>query len=249
MYAENGHIPKVKNHTIWRYMNFEKFLSLLSSQELYFCPATKFEDPFEGSFAVDNMNSFRLPQLGLNSKNEPFVLDAQRLFEMQREMNKKIRKTMHINCWHINTHESEAMWKLYLKGENGIVIQSTVDRLKKSIEASDILVQLGEVNYIDYEKDSIPEDNLWATFLHKRKSLVHENELRALVFKGYEPKDLTPEELSCTKVSVDLDILAEKIYVDPYSPALFDDQVKSVVHKYNFDFIIEKSKLCNQPLF
>ena len=34
-----------------------------------------------------------------------------------------------VNCWHINEHESAAMWDLYLKSNEGIAIQSTYQKL------------------------------------------------------------------------------------------------------------------------
>ena len=42
---------------------------------------------------------------------------------------KKNREEFAINCWHLNDHESAAMWKLYLKSNEGIVIQSTFTNL------------------------------------------------------------------------------------------------------------------------
>lgn len=42
-------IPLPKDRDIlWRYLSFEKFVSLLSTKSLYFATANQFEDPFEG---------------------------------------------------------------------------------------------------------------------------------------------------------------------------------------------------------
>lgn len=52
MFDENPYFeaPKDKDSKIWRYMSLEKFISLLSKKELYFCNSTCFEDTHEGAY-------------------------------------------------------------------------------------------------------------------------------------------------------------------------------------------------------
>ena len=49
------------------------------------------------------------------------------------KINKHWPKYNAINCWHMNDHESAAMWKLYLKSNEGIAVQSTYETLRDSI--------------------------------------------------------------------------------------------------------------------
>ena len=65
------------------------------------------------------------------------------------EINKKWPKYVAVNCWHENEHESAAMWKLYIKSVEGIAIQSTYSKLKKSF-INDEIIFIGKVKYIDY---------------------------------------------------------------------------------------------------
>jgi hypothetical protein len=52
----------------------------------------------------------------------------------------------------MNDHESDALWKLYLKGSQGIAIQSTAERVKSSFEKTGTHpVYMAVVEYIDYE--------------------------------------------------------------------------------------------------
>jgi len=53
------------------------------------------------------------------------------------EINRNWPKFNAINCWHMNDHESAAMWKLYLKSDEGIAIQSTYRKLKDAITDDD----------------------------------------------------------------------------------------------------------------
>src|SRR5688572_28587310 len=42
-------IPVPPETKIWRYLEHEKFISLLEERALFFCRTDKFPDPFEGS--------------------------------------------------------------------------------------------------------------------------------------------------------------------------------------------------------
>ena len=61
------------------------------------------------------------------------------------------------------------MWKLYLKSDEGIAIQSTYNKFKTSI-IDPQTVYIGTVNYIDYENEYINSTNILQAFVHKRKS-------------------------------------------------------------------------------
>ncbi len=49
IYYHENFIPLEPNTIIWRYLDFEKYKSLLENKALFFCRADKFIDPFEGS--------------------------------------------------------------------------------------------------------------------------------------------------------------------------------------------------------
>jgi len=156
------------NMTVWRYLDFTKFVSILDRQALFFCRADKLDDPFEGSQTKANV-PLRAELYKDNISPEDISGDY-----------KWLTKITAINCWHINSYESFVMWKLYLKSNEGIAIRSTFRRLRDSLKDTKPDVYIGKVNYIDYEKDNIPKDFL-SPFLHKRKSFDHEKELRAIV--------------------------------------------------------------------
>ncbi|GEM_PF-5423954 len=74
------------------------------------------------------------------------------------------RKTKFINCWHLNDFESAAMWDFYLKSNEGIAIQTTFDRFKRSLNRSKEEIYMGKVK----------------PFFTKRISFSHENDVRLL---------------------------------------------------------------------
>src|SRR5207248_1539762 len=104
-----------------------------------------------------------------------------RVLQNMGQLNRKWRDHTAINCWHLNDHESAAMWKLYLKSDDGVAIQSTYRNLRDCFNLTEERIFLGLVRYVDYERDVIPEGTMFTPFIHKRKSFQHENEVRALI--------------------------------------------------------------------
>lgn len=237
--------PTDPNIKIWRFMDFTKFVALLETRKLFFTRADKFDDPFEGSYSK------------ANQQLRPVVYK-----DMTEDMLKKMssiyilfRQHVALNCWHMNEYESAAMWKLYVKGNEGIALQSTFTLFKNSFNVhteDDIFV--GKVKYIDYEKDWMPEGNLFCPFMHKRISFEHERELRALLYR-FPTKD-EKMDMSVTTiengifVSIDLNVLINAIFVSPTSPEWFYDLAQSIVRKYGLDkSVIQSSLAGNSPIF
>ena len=168
------------------------------------------------------------------------------------EINRRWPKFNAINCWHMNDHESAAMWKLYLKSDEGIAIQSTYKKLRDAI-TDDEKFFLGIVKYIDYESEWIDAGNLLSPFVHKRKSFEHEREVRAVVTKfptGESGFDFTQETIAHgLQLRVDLERLIENIYVAPSAPDWLSGLVSAVVQRYGYTFSVVHSRLNEQPVF
>jgi len=140
------------------------------------------------------------------------------------ERNKHSLEYFAVSCWHLNSHESEAMWKLYIKSEEGVAIQSTYRRLCESLSRCQGEIFIGKVKYIDYATDQSNEPDFWP-LMHKRKSLTHEQEVRAITMDWpclYGNGTFHASTINNgVKVSVPLGTLIEKIYVAPNAPAQF----------------------------
>lgn len=115
--------PPAKNCTLWRYLDFAKFRSLLETKTLYFTRDDRFEDPWEGMPSPEFVRRFRA-----QNKGAP----ADRL-EGLVQVFCKMRETFFVSCWCASEHESAAMWKLY---PEGVAILTDHDRLSKVFEAS-----------------------------------------------------------------------------------------------------------------
>lgn len=232
---------------LWRYMDFTKFIQLLESSSLFFNRADKFEDSFEGRHPKASVQQF-------SSSYREFLLAGGCDDEMAERCTKASvdglasnRSITGINCWHKNEHESAAMWKLYLRSNEGVAIKTTFARLKSSFieESHEILV--GVVKYMDFEKNHIDFTNIFSPFLHKRLSFEHEKEVRAIVWRSdllnFSPEkanDLFPYGMN---VKCDLSILVEQVYVAPTAPAWFKDLVKSALSRFNINAPVNQSSL------
>lgn len=251
MYKENANLiqPENENIKIWRYLDFTKFVSLIDTRRLYFARADKLEDPFEGSWPKNNVNGRNNIPEDLSKKKQQKFIEFMRF---KGEVHKELPRYVAINCWHMNEYESAAMWKLYLKSNEGIAIQSSYASLKKSlIDDEDILV--GMVKYLDYDSDFISSCNTITPFIHKRKSFEHEQEIRALVIKwpvGDNGIDLSTDTIEYgLEIKADIERLIERIYISPTAPAWFADLVRAVITRYGYNFEVVHSMLNENPVF
>jgi len=120
MYKEHANFKTPTAAKLWRYMDLSKLIALLHSGCLFFARADRLGDPWEGAASPVSV-TFRkvlVTETGL---------DYQRLADIY----KSTRRHTYISCWHENPNESAAMWKLYLKSDEGIAIQTTFERLRE----------------------------------------------------------------------------------------------------------------------
>lgn len=236
--------PENTNVSIWRYMDLVKFISLLESKTLYFSRADLLGDPYEGSHPRLFPKSDYTIEVKSSKGVQKETLSSYKFFEAHRRIT-------FVNCWHMNKYESSAMWSQYIDGY-GVAIQTSYRRFIDVInnqEERDVCV--GFVKYIDYEKDSFPDNNnTLYPFSHKHKSFESESELRALIT---DPKFLlkaivNPEEVPRgITVPIDLSLLIEKICLPPRSADYFKDVVTSICSKYQLNVPIVDSGIPQKP--
>ena len=195
------------------------------SEKLFMSRSDKFEDQYEGTFSEPTYEEIK--KLSVN--NPEFL-----------NYYKSHREKVAVSSWHINEYESFAMWQIFTQNSEGLAIQSTIGRLQNAVMREKKFEQyIGEVNYIDYEKEYIPFDNMFFPFLFKRKSFQYEREVRII-------SDVTQSNIKLNdglKINVDINQLIEKIYIHPKSENWYKNLVIELVSKLGFDFTIEKSDL------
>ena len=148
----------------------------------------------------------------------------------------------------MNTIESTAMWDVYLRGELGVAIQSTVAMLDSAIQKTENIVgdvYSGAVNYLN-EDESIPEPdgfNGLNAVMWKRNSYQHENELRAVAITLPEQS----YKYNGVYIPVDLQQLVQKIIISPKAPRWYSELIFSVAEKYKLRNRVTASRLDETP--
>ena len=190
MFEEHPTFVAPENHRgkIWRYMDFTKFVSLLDKQALFFARLDKLDDPFEGSCPRMNVEA-RPAQIESWLGGNPEGHDGCNVREKAAAVSRGFsfwyqvqRRWIGVNCWHLGERESAAMWRLYLKSNEGIAVQSTYCRLRDALARASETVWIGRVRYLDYDEEMIWESNGLAPIVCKRRSFQHEKELRAVIW-------------------------------------------------------------------
>jgi len=262
--------PESVDARIWRCMDLSKLVSLLSRRELFFVKANKLLDSYEGTVAEYNelaRRSVYQEQIPKFQSDEDFNRFIEQMPNIQRRNLEQMREIVLINSWRVDEFESAAMWGLYSSGNTGIAIQSTFGKLAKSFDRTEDVVWIGKVNYLDYKKEWMNEGFSLEAFVSKRKSFEFESELRAVTSlpddhlyggrvlssadKEREAKTPTKKRVLDPKqvigkgkyVTVDLETLVERVYVDPLAEEYAVDVAKSVVEKYGLDVQVVKSDL------
>ncbi|NQT00936.1 MAG: hypothetical protein HQ580_02825 [Planctomycetes bacterium] len=230
------------NQKIWRYMDFSKYVDLVTTEELHFTRADKLEDPYDCSA----MQFFGEPYKQLSSANPQGK-------ERTRQVNTFGRLFVYLNCWHMNDVESAALWRLYSENKyETIAIQSTFEKLDSEIKLKWPRdgISISKVKY-DPENagetiDEIPNGKLftaggWENIIYKRKSFEHELELRAFIFQRFDKEiregclrneahleKLMKKRPEYIRIKITPSDLIERVYVSPHAKDLFVELVKNV---------------------
>lgn len=220
--------PLDEDETIYRYMDFAKFASLLHTGELHFHQAADFDDNFEGS-VPDIIEAAREREYQEAAERGDIREDGH---QVHAEINKFLRRFTYLSCWHMTDEESVAMWKQYGGSDRAVAIKTTVGGFHNALNAdSDHDIYFAEVNYRPYrdEHDSTPDiddidldeldDRFFITrnahslvpFIYKREAFSYENEMRAIIQEPPADPELeqTIVEIDGEPKDVDFRILTE----------------------------------------
>jgi hypothetical protein len=116
-------------------MDFAKFVSMLANSGFFSCRVDNLGDPFEGSVShADHIEAV--------AAYHPSVVAA----SADLTKTSSLTRVM-VNCWHMNEHESAAMWNQYSLGGKAIAVRSTYEKLRACLDDS---VKIGIVKYIEF---------------------------------------------------------------------------------------------------
>lgn len=255
-FYERHYVAPSHNATLWRYMDFSKYVSLLSTSSLYFARSDAFEDLLEGAQGIKAnkpawdvfyknyfVNAILNPPDGgkVDLAEDELNRQVDKLLKQLEHIGLFSRERQYVSCWHENENESEAMWRLYSNYmENAIAIKTTYIDLSSSFEIEDRKnIQIGRVRYIDFKRSfSGINKAIWT----KNVSFEHEREVRAVYF-DFENND-QGKIFKC-----DLNVLIKSVHVSPKSPRWLRDLINDVNKKFNLHVEASGSELNHQPFY
>lgn len=220
---------------VWRYVDLNSMLAMLSGGKLHFTRLDKYKDKWEGVWPDANCEQIR--------NDNPADL-AEWILDNARQ----IPTHAHVNCWHNSTYESAALWDQYGQS-TGLAIKTTILALREAIQPQHGII-IGSVEYVHF--DAITQafgvrNSLRPIFL-KRKSFEHEREVRLL--KWYSPKadsrgQVAEPDTECgSDIDVDLERLFGAVYLSPTSPAWLLPHIERLFAAFDLpDVEIRRSKL------
>ena len=230
--------------TLWRYMTFAKFCSLLDRKALFFSLVGDMEDRYEG---------FIYPPTPREQGDR-----LQHAESLAHGLLREIARTALVSCWTESAHESSLMWKAYA-GAEGVAIRTTFQNLKDSIRSVEELpITFGRVEYVDYRSE-VPRFGR-APLMHKRMEYREEAEVRAILpgpiweFSKLRdvpeiriPLDPDVAEQRGRYVPVDLEVLVNEIMLPPHATPWFAQVVKSVVQGSPINPCVIRSAIDSPP--
>lgn len=216
------------NVVLWRYMSCRKFMKMLQSRALYFCRIDLFSDTMEG---------------------KPSPYDQSRLFPwLTKEDLERIRKQTFVSCWIEANNEQSMMWQLYAK--DGVAIQTTVGRLRKSLEDyHDFPQYIGRVKYEDFQNDGSSHEpgqivNLFRIAFTKRTEFSQEKEMRILLpdYDGDKSNDVGKN------VPINIPALIEELVWSPLATDATKNEIGRMLEEQGLTLNIKESTLTKEKI-
>ena len=237
---------------IWRFMRFEFFKDLITTRQLYFARADRFDDSQEGLPPEEYIHA-----LGLN----PYALDD--IHERDSHIGSIAcwRRDMYLCCWYLFQQETASMWSQFAL-DGGVAICSRYNLLKAVLEPVPYRPHLGLVRY------GAGQLTTWNTIRFistKRRKYEREREVRAMLWvtpwegesnnRHYDINNVPHQEPvygtlnPCGyRPTVDLSTLVAGIVVSPYAPPERLEEVSALLRSNGYSCPVERSSLNSETI-
>jgi hypothetical protein len=251
-----------KEQKMYRYMEIEKLIFLITENALPLSRITLSNDPYEGSYPkkIIEREKKEFKQILGDMKPQDYRIDKEEFIRKSKERELSWRRNFFVSCWHANDYESEAMWRLYSNYQKGIAIQTDlitlIDELPDRYDNKGFKhgIQIAEVKYIDFNNPEMSffKPGFVETYLLKRQAFNYEKEIRIFTHLhcgwGNEKIGVEPEiEDDYILLNVNLKNIIKKIIIAPNSPSWYKKLILSILKKYGYDLEVENSSLAEKP--
>lgn len=248
--------------TVFRYLTFPKFISLLSYQALWFPKLNILRDKFEGGLpfhAEKNMRkgnekwkkTFNSPELHAQIDNWP-----------NTNVSNGKELTV-VNCWFLGDSESQEMWSEYVGTSEGVAIKSNIRKLAQYVYAHPDHSQIGKVKYInfaEYTMSTYEASQAWERALLKDDKYSHEQEVRIITFNfkhqgciSMEGRPYTLEQCSDKNmnnfenlglyIGINFEKLVDTVILAPKVTDWLENLIRRIFELSKFNIPVKRSKI------
>ena len=252
------------NLTVWRYMPFTKFISILVYQAIWFSKMNILQDQFEGMMPQATKD---IMQAHFQELKKDFNPEFHSQFDEMASRNEQdSRELLIVNCWFIDDYESNHMWREYGGGKESIAIRSTVKQLIENICVlhDNNTTHIGRVAYVDHEKHLMTEyhasQGYERAFLKDAERFQCEQELRIVTLnvktkncvspegRPYNDSDIQGKNMNNFEnpglyVAIFLKQLVSEIRISPEADDWFYLLMKRIIEQSNLGIVVLKSEL------
>jgi hypothetical protein len=243
-------MPIPDDLVLWRYLDFPKFLDLLSSKSLKMPRASKMEDGYEGMMGQAAIKE--TVSAGKKRGEPSYLRHASINLEQRRSFFWRDRT--YISCWNAFPHENAGLWRIY-GDDKGLAIRTTWKSLRTSLtgEADCVdRIYYGNVEYRNFAKNPLVAQTFTDQFFVKRNEFVHEQEFRLIAHDrtrehNYKDTSLVGIPQFAT-IACDLNVLIDEVLVSPRMGGWVRDAVANVSALYSGRWPVSRSNLYQPPL-
>ena len=119
-------------------MSLARFVGLLRLHSLWFSRIDKLGDPWEAG--ISEATFHQVVALARTLPRYQNTTPEELAREAEGEIRQFRRRTF-VSCWSANENESHALWRLYCHSHEGVAVETTVGRLRDSLNWPWIVVQ------------------------------------------------------------------------------------------------------------
>ncbi len=251
--------------TVWRYMPFSKFVSLLVYQAIWFSKLSILQDQFEGMMPAATKE---MMQAHDHELKKDFAPEHHWQFDEMASRNEQdSRDLLVVNCWFLGESESEEMWDRDGGNNEAVAIKSTVKQLIENIGVyHDKYTHIGKVSYVDYQTHKMTiyqaSQGCERAFLKDVKQFQDENEIRIVTmnFKTkycvspegtpYKESDIQGKYMNNSNndglnVSIRFQPLISEIRVSPKADDWFLSLVNRIIELNKYEISVKHSEISN----
>lgn len=215
-------------------MDFFKFVWLLQNEALWLARSDLLGDPWEVSLSGE--------QLKLVINRHPPSNGGESAEKRAVRIVNKWRKSTFVNCWNMSEHESNALWNIYCKTSEGVLIQTSHEKLKK-IKGEHAIQPVEYIEAGSNRKTPTHTDLV----TKKRPMFSCENEIRIFQLNNENEE----ENVNGIKLKFNFSELVESVRVHPQADIVFYETVQELIKKYipNFEGVVTWSDMKLNPPF